>query len=40
MGYFLNIPFREINIPEIEKTAFFDWLKKANDTKNNGLYVN
>jgi AbiV family abortive infection protein len=39
-GSFFNVAYAEINIPEVERQSFFEWLKKANDTKNNGLYVN
>lgn len=39
-GNFLNVAYREINIPETQRETFFEWLKNANDTKNKGLYVN
>jgi AbiV family abortive infection protein len=39
-GSFFSVSFSEINIPETEQQAFFEWLNKANDTKNKGLYVN
>jgi AbiV family abortive infection protein len=39
-GNFLNVAYKEINIPEDERQDFFDWLGKANEKKNKGFYVN
>lgn len=39
-GLFFAFGGSEMNIPKEERNDFFDWLKKANDTKNNGFYVN
>ena len=39
-GFFFNIAGSKMNIPKEQRSSFFEWLKKANGTKNNGLYVN
>ena len=39
-GAFFAFAGSEMNIPKEERNAFFEWLKNANNTKNNGLYVN
>lgn len=38
-GFFFNMAGSQMNIPKEERNSFFDWLAKANDTKNNGFYV-
>lgn len=39
-GLFFRIAGHEMNIPNEQRIAFFEWLKKANDTKNKGYYAN
>lgn len=39
IGNLINGAFTETNFTEEERTAFFDWLKEANNNKNDGFYV-
>lgn len=39
-GAFFALAGSEMNIPEEKRGVFFDWLKNANDAKNNGFYAN
>lgn len=39
-GAFFAFAGSEMNIPKEERNIFFEWLKNANDTKNNGFYAN
>lgn len=39
-GAFFAIAGSDMNIPESQRNAFFEWLKNANDLKNKGFYAN
>ena len=39
IGSFFGIAYSEINIPDNEKSEFYDWLKSANDLKNQCFYA-
>ena len=39
-GLFFAHSGSEMNIPDNERDNFFEWLKQANDNKNNGFYAN
>jgi AbiV family abortive infection protein len=39
IGSFLGVAYREINIPDHEKSNFTKWLEDADNLKNSGFYV-
>ena len=39
IGAFLSIAYKDINLSNEDRKAFFSWLKGANDLKNKGFYV-
>lgn len=39
-GAFFAVTSKEMSFPDEERKVFFEWLEKANDTKNNGFYAN
>ena len=40
IGSFIGIAFKEINLNETDRIEFIDWLTRADELKNKGLYVN